>query len=387
MQAQEDAKDVSEIIQTRIMGIVSFTILVWDHIITFDDEVDYIWKRSKGRFGYLFLLNRYLMPLGFIVNLVAYNLQKWTIERCTHYVRYEGSMTIIGIEVVALMMMLRVRALYKDSRRYPLIIGLIAFIFVVETAVGAWLLAHGIAVTHTSGVHSCSMIFGGISPKIATASAWLPLLYETVVLLLILYSTVPALRRNLKEAGQVTQTVTQTIFHDGLLYYSLICSVTLVLTVMIAAAPPGIRNITAQLELLLTVTMMSRITLNLRKQGYQGSTSHRSDSAGELTFSRDRPFSDATTRTRSRSFTPSDYLTAGANIGVNFTRPAPLRRLSTICSERSSDIGKQTPGSGGSPVSISASMREMVWNITQLHQLEVEASQAGTPIKRDEETL
>lgn len=35
---------------------------------------------------------------------------------------------------------------------------------------------------------------------------------------------------------------------------------------MIAAAPPGIQNITAQTEYLLTVAMMSRITIHLRKQ-------------------------------------------------------------------------------------------------------------------------
>jgi len=36
---------------------------------------------------------------------------------------------------------------------------------------------------------------------------------------------------------------------------------------MIAVAPPGIQNITAQLELLLTVAMMSRVTIDLKKHG------------------------------------------------------------------------------------------------------------------------
>jgi hypothetical protein len=49
------------------------------------------------------------------------------------------------------------------------------------------------------------------------------------------------------------------------MYYSVICSITLVLTIMIVSAPPGLKNITAQMELLLTVAMMSRITLSLKK--------------------------------------------------------------------------------------------------------------------------
>ena len=56
------------------------------------------------------------------------------------------------------------------------------------------------------------MIFG-VSPAWATASAWLPLLYDTVVIMLILHRIMPSIRH--KEAGQVMQT----IVHDGLLYY------------------------------------------------------------------------------------------------------------------------------------------------------------------------
>jgi hypothetical protein len=52
-----------------------------------------------------------------------------------------------------------------------------------------------------------------------------------------------------------------------LLYFRTICIVTLVLTVMISAAPPGLKNITAQLELLLVneidkIRLLFRLTHN-----------------------------------------------------------------------------------------------------------------------------
>jgi len=52
---------------------------------------------------------------------------------------------------------------------------------------------------------------------------------------------------------------------------------------MIVSTPPGIKNICAQLEQLLTVAMMSRITLNLKKEaaqrieGYDLNTSYLSE--------------------------------------------------------------------------------------------------------------
>ncbi|KAJ7909009.1 hypothetical protein B0H13DRAFT_2330858 [Mycena leptocephala] len=75
----------------QYVGIAGFTILIWDHLDTFPTEVEYIWKpRKKGPIVYLFLLNRYLTPLGFIVNLfgmrpASYFSPVWTPERYENF--------------------------------------------------------------------------------------------------------------------------------------------------------------------------------------------------------------------------------------------------------------------------------------------------------------
>jgi hypothetical protein len=109
--------------------------------------------------------------------------------------------------------------------------------------------------------------------------------------------------------------------------------------------------------------MMSRITLNLKKEAHIPRAGDRQwdDAAVEITFSRDRSFADATIRTRVRSYSSSDYLTGGADIGVNFTRPLPPRRLSTIRSERTWDSGAHTPGNGTSPVAEGRDLGDMSW--------------------------
>ncbi|KAF8440790.1 hypothetical protein L210DRAFT_3538319 [Boletus edulis BED1] len=160
-------------------------------------------------------------------------------------------MTVIGIQIAGCIMFFRVRALYN---RRKIVIWSIIVLFLVWLGVNAWLLASGEAVPHISGVHSCTMIFNA-SPRVASASAWLPLLYDTCIFTLILYKT-----KN--RSGHLVRT----LLSDGIQYYSVLCMVNTVLTIMIVQAGPGIKNITAQLELLLTVAMVSRITLNLRKQ-------------------------------------------------------------------------------------------------------------------------
>ncbi|KAJ6511898.1 hypothetical protein C8R47DRAFT_1207254 [Mycena vitilis] len=257
-------EDVAETVRTNYVGFVAFTILIWDHIDTFPAEVEYIWKGRKGLIVYLFLLNRYLTPLGFIVNLFAYLSPVWTPEclkiifrfRCAHFVRYEGSMTLIGIHVVGMMMFLRIRALYWTNR---VVVGGVFSLLLVSLGISAWLLTHGQPVTHVSGVRACTMIFPLNLSPIASSSAWLPLLYDSVVVVLTLVKALPLPRIN---SGT---HVMKRLLEDGLMYYVAIFSVNLVLTIMIIAAPLGLKNIAAQLELIITVTMMSRITLNLKK--------------------------------------------------------------------------------------------------------------------------
>ncbi|KAJ7605519.1 hypothetical protein DFH06DRAFT_257524 [Mycena polygramma] len=267
-------EDVAETLRTNYVGFVAFTILIWDHIDTFPAEVEYIWKGRKGLLVYLFLLNRYLTPLGFIVNLFAYLSPVWTIElyvlvliwclkfifrsRCGHFVRYEGSMTLIGIHVVGMMMFLRIHALYWKNR---VVVAGVFSLLLVSLGMSAWLLAHGQPVVHNpqSGMRACTMIFPDSLSPIASSSAWLPLLYDSVVVVLTLMKALPLPRIN---SGT---HVMKRMLEDGLMYYAAIFSVNVVLTIMIIAAPLGLKNIAAQFELIITVTMMSRITLNLKK--------------------------------------------------------------------------------------------------------------------------
>jgi len=244
---------------TKYVGLAGFTILVWDHIITFSDEVEYIWKGRKGIAVYLFLLNRYLIPLSFIVNLWAYFRTTWSLESCRHFVRYEGSMTMIGISIVDLMMFMRIRALYA---RMLSIQALVLAIFLTFFGVNAYLLTRGVPVYHVAYplVDSCTMIFDQkVSLAFASSTAWLPLIYDTVVVSLTVYRTASSvLSRNTNELFRV-------LLREGLLYYSVICTITMILTIMILHADPSIRNITAQLHLLLTVAMMSKISIHLKR--------------------------------------------------------------------------------------------------------------------------
>ncbi|KAI0265570.1 hypothetical protein BC834DRAFT_969961 [Gloeopeniophorella convolvens] len=142
-------KYLEDWVLTREIGVASFTLLVWDHILTVDDEIKYIWQGEKGT-----------------------------------------------------------AAPYPNE-------DLIAY--------------------------SCTIIFDSkIGGAITSSSAWLPLLYDTVFLSLTLIRTVkPVL-------GRIAGEILAVLLREGLLYY--------------------------RLELCLTVAMMSRITLHLKRFAAEPST-------------------------------------------------------------------------------------------------------------------
>ncbi|KAK7048062.1 hypothetical protein R3P38DRAFT_3307023 [Favolaschia claudopus] len=209
---------IDDVADTLFVGFASFTILVWDHIITFADEVEYIWKGSKGPSAFLLLSSQH---------------------SCARFIRYEGCTVAIAVEVVGLMMLLRINALYPRQKWITAMLGIL---LVVETGINAWLISRGEPVLHnkSSGIHACSMIFDPQISTAATASAWYPLLYDSIVFALTVNRTLPSIRK--KQAGFVLKR----LFEDGLLYYSVIFAITCVLTFMIVAAPPGTKNICAQ---------------------------------------------------------------------------------------------------------------------------------------------
>ncbi|EDR13649.1 uncharacterized protein LACBIDRAFT_292466 [Laccaria bicolor S238N-H82] len=259
--------DVSEQIRTNYMGFASFTILIWDHVDTFTAEGRRLSTYGKdGKDPVVRIPTEMGIPEGPVIpesisDTFGRIFHPSGKQICNHFIRFEGSMTVIGINIVAMMMLLRVKALYH---RHYWVIGTVVFLWLFQLCMNSWLLTRGEAVVHNkaSGVVACTMIFDP-AIKLASSSAWLPLLYDTVVLILTLNRTLPSLR------NKNSSYVMKRLLEDGLIYYTAIFAVTLVLTIMIVAAPPGIKNITAQLELLITVTMMSRITLNLKKSAHK----------------------------------------------------------------------------------------------------------------------
>ncbi|KAG2362795.1 hypothetical protein BDR07DRAFT_1484394 [Suillus spraguei] len=194
--------------QAIFVAIASFTVLCWDHIITFEDEVALIWCKPKhDLLWYLFLLNRYITPLGFIVNIIALTRPTWTSEySATDHAGFKPATAIPGL------------------------------LFLVWFALEVYAMARGGMVSISQQVHSCHGVHD-LPLAIIAARAWMPLTYDSSVFAMTLWRTLWN-----KEAAPIKLKM----LCNGTLYYTVICPANLALTVMIVRAPPGQKGVAAQ---------------------------------------------------------------------------------------------------------------------------------------------
>ncbi|PIL27446.1 hypothetical protein GSI_10595 [Ganoderma sinense ZZ0214-1] len=47
----------------KLLTLVGFTALLYDHLVTLPDEISLIWRGKKGVVSTIFLMNRYIVPV------------------------------------------------------------------------------------------------------------------------------------------------------------------------------------------------------------------------------------------------------------------------------------------------------------------------------------
>ncbi|KAF5318154.1 hypothetical protein D9619_012116 [Psilocybe cf. subviscida] len=145
---EEVIQIVHDLYVFKLYCLASFVLLFYDILITFGDEVEWIWRRKFNWFTVLWFLNRYLSPLGFIVitvcelrsysgidsvwqaaahsddsRLPAFQDPRWVGKACDHYVLFPEILRIFTTSITGFIFIVRLYATYSRSRAV-VVIGL-----------------------------------------------------------------------------------------------------------------------------------------------------------------------------------------------------------------------------------------------------------------------
>ncbi|KAH9852454.1 hypothetical protein C2E23DRAFT_825569 [Lenzites betulinus] len=238
----------------HLAGIV---VLYYDFFLTFGEEYFRVWKNPRSISSILFFLNRYLPVLGDIaVNTGNFYIFP-TEQVCRHYAFFRQLLLIINQVVVCFILFLRTFALFgRDKRVGALIFG-----------VGMVLL--GISCWSIVGQHQDVELRGGCHlladrmTAVRLAVSWEALfLFDLMVFSLTVGKTFRERNRQRVTSGR--HDIISLILRDGSMYFAVMASVNFANTLTFYFLEPLLRGCLSTFASSVSVTMMSRLMLNLQ---------------------------------------------------------------------------------------------------------------------------
>ncbi|KAJ7051299.1 hypothetical protein C8F01DRAFT_1174937 [Mycena amicta] len=212
---------VHQILWQDASHLIGPALLYWDHIITLDVEVQYIWKRRKSMSAYWFFINRYVAFAG---NIPVTILPYWVVSRkaCMDAATLRQVLLIFTEVVVSVIMILRVYALYYRDIRVVLGLSLL----------GAGVMT--VCVWAMLGQNTAPALYGGCHIAISTATyhtnvptdlagAWEALFaFDSSVFALTVFSAYWT-RRGMSEGtgrpASMHMPIHRLLIRDGALYF------------------------------------------------------------------------------------------------------------------------------------------------------------------------
>ncbi|THV04460.1 hypothetical protein K435DRAFT_196671 [Dendrothele bispora CBS 962.96] len=256
-------KDIWDQVTHDYIQILGITILVWDHCLTFGDEVIYIWSRPMIRSSYWFFLNRYLVVLeGMFVGTIQFSRSSSSSFVLKYYIPLS---TVFNGSLVNFLLSLRIYALYNRSH------------IILCMIIASHSMVIGLSIWSISGQWSNAyqpIAFGQfVNPvdhevyvgRTCRVIPWLGLLgHESLMFILLIWKVWSIKKQDMRIP------LIDTLFRDGVIYYGVVCLAYLVNILTFFKSGTYMQGGLTAFSGSVITTMMSRMILNLHKSSYEG---------------------------------------------------------------------------------------------------------------------
>ncbi|KAK2460163.1 hypothetical protein APHAL10511_007842 [Amanita phalloides] len=204
--------------------LVALTWLFYDYLITFDEEVRFVWPQRWNRGKISFLFVRYYTIGLLVLNVAQIHLFTHpgyaTNTSCVAFdliLRIMGAIALWAIEII---IQLRIYALFRCSRKIA-IFNVVLFFCSICAFLGVTIYSgiqrkKLIATAIHLPLPGCPVINGGIQ-----WAEWIPAtIYEAILFGFALFKHVQGSQRgSLKSAGMARKTLTDILINDNMWYF------------------------------------------------------------------------------------------------------------------------------------------------------------------------
>ncbi|KAI5832038.1 hypothetical protein K523DRAFT_350195 [Schizophyllum commune Tattone D] len=263
---------------THCAHVASSTIIVLDHLITLDDEIQLIWKSSWSLGKILFMFNRYFGLASVVVNLYGLFTPSLTdslyVCNCYYdpiidaaglnYFRWQGATGVAVCVVSEIILLMRLYVLYLLNKRI-LIVMLVGF--VISSGFAAAIMGlvmqrvNAVVVTLPGLKPMC--VPGNVSSKFYTY--WIPFLgFESLLCALALYRGFQTYRMD-NASYTSSRLLIRILIRDSVMYYLAVFATYFTNMLMWAAAPPSLLELPIGFAVAVSCVLGNRMMFNIRQ--------------------------------------------------------------------------------------------------------------------------
>ncbi|KAJ7895521.1 hypothetical protein B0H14DRAFT_2680664 [Mycena olivaceomarginata] len=262
MTTQDPATTIQSLRVHDVLFIISITFLYFDHLLTLGDEIRFLWKKPKTPSTYCFLVNRYLAFSGDIaVTFFVFNSVPDRV--CKHVNLFRQVLLVLNQTAICILLTVRIYALYgRKTKVWVYMLGAGA----VLMGVSLWAISGngGIPVPDVVGCHIANSQYIGVD----LAVPWEALFtYDVLIVVALFYKSLQT--RN-ESRTRRSEPLLSLLVRDGAVYFVVMAAVNLGNILTFYMAGPLLRGCLSTMASSLSVTMMSRLMLNLHSVENKG---------------------------------------------------------------------------------------------------------------------
>ncbi|KAI0293949.1 hypothetical protein BC826DRAFT_1104840 [Russula brevipes] len=269
-------------------AVLGLTVLYYDHLLTFGREVSHIWPQPTSINTLLFFFNRYVAFIGNIgaaVLLLAglgdsveptvfcVRTEGMAVYSCNLIARVRELILVVNQVGVAVILTTRIIALYNNS--YTAIIGVVGFGLTLA-GITSWALFGGHRSTPIiSGSPGCHFVFSNAT-AFRLATAWeAQALFDAMVFALTVMRSLKMRKMHNMEISLTGEGILDIFLRDGALYFAVMALTNVANILTLYFAPPTAKGLLSTPASCISVTLCSRLVLNL----YGAATPCQADSS------------------------------------------------------------------------------------------------------------
>ncbi|KAK7692856.1 hypothetical protein QCA50_004491 [Cerrena zonata] len=273
---------VRDVEYSRLTAFAVATMVIYDYIVTFDREVELIWRKPWSIIKAVYLWHRYFGVVCVILQVIALtynNLDDRVSNFWIHWETWGYSALVYSSELVLVLW------IWVICNRSKIILITLLSLFSAEVAGTTAILV--LSFKHTS---SSPHLVPGLTYCFAQGTSssfrflWIPILaFDTALLSIFLYHGYKT-----RENRRMGSSSMHMIYQHSLLNFLAIFASYLACALMWIAAEPGLAQVPVGFAIAFSVTNCTRLLINIRRAYYIGPSRMRlHDTSGMVVHSTD----------------------------------------------------------------------------------------------------